>query len=147
MAPEQRLKSFQTEAIISVVDDDESVRKSLKRLLKSIGFETKAFPSALEFLSNGPLHAYGCAIIDVRMPGMNGLELQSRLLASGIKVPLIFITAHDDTTARQQAMESGAIAFLQKPFSDLSLREAISVALEKVKGFTGGECKGMDKLD
>lgn len=138
MIPDQRLKTLQTNAIISVVDDDESVRKSLNRLLKSIGFKTKVFPSALDFLSHGPLHAYGCAIVDVRMPGMSGLDLQKQLLSADIKVPVIFITAHDDAVARQQAMESGAIGFLQKPFTDLSLREAILIALEKSNKDTFG---------
>ncbi len=128
---EDRLSLLKTDAVISIVDDDESVRKSLKRLLKSIGFETRVFPSAMEFLNQGPLRAHGCAIIDVRMPEMNGLDLQKRMLSSGIKLPVIFITAHEDAAIRMQAMAAGAINFLQKPFSDLCLREAICEALEK----------------
>jgi FixJ family two-component response regulator len=138
MTIDQQLQSFQAKAIISVVDDDESIRKSLKRLLKSIGFETRVFPSAMDFLNDGPLQAFGCAIIDVRMPVMSGLDLQRQLLANYSKVPVIFITAHDDNIARQQALEAGAIAFLQKPFSDLSLRDAILIALEKSNRETSG---------
>jgi FixJ family two-component response regulator len=118
-------------AVISIVDDDESVRNSLKRLMKSMGFEAESYPSAQEFLQRGPLHSYGCAIVDVRMPGMNGPDLQKVLSDSGILLPVIFITAYDDPHARVQAMNAGAVAFFQKPLNDLSLKDAIDTALKR----------------
>jgi len=131
-----------TNAIISVVDDDESVRNSMRRLLRSMGFEVRIFPSAQEFLSQGPLHDHGCAIVDVRMPEMSGLELQERLMESGIPLPIIFITAHEDTVVRKQAMRAGALAFLQKPFSDPCLLDAINLALERSNKGTSAYMNG-----
>jgi FixJ family two-component response regulator len=122
---------LKTDAVISVVDDDESVRNSLKRLLRSMGFEVRAFPSAFEFLRQGPLHDHGCVIVDVRMPEMNGLDLQKRLTGSGVSLPVILITAYEDPGVRAQAIQAGAVAFLQKPFSDPSLMDAINLALER----------------
>ncbi len=119
------------DALISVVDDDESVRKSMQRLLKSMGFAVRTFPSGREFLHQGPLHDHGCAIVDVRMPEMNGLDLQKRLSDSGVSLPVIFITAYEDPGVRAQAMQAGAVAFLQKPFSDPFLTDAIMLALER----------------
>lgn len=125
--PEQSTQ-VSTKAVVSVVDDDESVRNSLKRLLRSMGFEVRTFPSALDFLQEAPLHDPGCVIVDVRMPEMNGLELQKRLNDSGISVPVIFITAYEDPGVREQAMQAGALAFLQKPFNDQHLLDAIGSA-------------------
>ena len=130
MTPEEKLQLLKLNAVISVVDDDESVRKSLQRLLRSMGFQVETFSSAIDFLNRGQLQAFGCAIVDVRMPVMNGLALQKTLGASGISLPVVFITAHEDPGVKTQALEGGAFAFLQKPFSDPSLIEAISSALE-----------------
>jgi len=120
---------IKTGAVVFVVDDDESVRKALKRLIKSAGFEVEAFASAEDFLNCGHRDVPGCLILDVRMPGLSGLELQSELAASGSKMPVIFITARDDEQARLQAMRAGAVAFLQKPFDDQALLGAIHVAI------------------
>ncbi len=130
MSPQEKLVFLKTNAVISVVDDDDSVRNSLKRLLRSMELEVITFPSALEFLDQGPLHHYGCVIVDVRMPEMNGLDLQKRLSNAGVKLPVIFVTAYEDPGVRAQAMQAGALAFLQKPFSDPSLMDAICLALE-----------------
>ena len=130
MPSQEKLNMLKTNAVISVVDDDVSVRNSLRRLLRSMGFEVRTFPSALEFLHQGPLHDHGCVIVDVRMPEMNGLDLQKRLANAGVSLPVIFITAYEDQDVRAQAMEGGALAFLQKPFSDTSLMDAIGLALE-----------------
>ena len=119
------------DAVISVVDDDESVRRSLHRLLKSLGFNVRTYPSALDFLDRGALHDHGCVLVDVRMPEMDGLELQKRLSESGVSLPVIFMTAYEDHGVRAQAMQAGALAFLQKPFSDPSLMDAICCALER----------------
>jgi len=114
---------------ISIVDDDESVREALKSFLKSAGFEAEVFASAEEFLSLGHLSGAACLILDVRMPGMSGVELQDRLTASYDGVPIIFISAHADEEARTRALESGAVDFLQKPFSDEALLNAIDAAV------------------
>lgn len=122
---------LETDPVISVVDDDISARNSLKRLLRSMGFEAKTFASALEFLQQGPLDDHGCVIVDVRMPGMSGLDLQKRLSDIGIFLPVIFITAYEDPGVRVQAMEAGAVTFLQKPFSESLLMDSINLALER----------------
>jgi FixJ family two-component response regulator len=114
---------------ISIVDDDESVREALKSFLKSAGFEAEAFASAEELLSSGHLSGAACLILDVRMPGMSGVELQDRLTASQERVPIIFISAHADDEARERALASGAVDFLQKPFSDEALLNAIEAAV------------------
>ena len=114
---------------IAVIDDDESVRDALKSLLKAAGFRAEAFSSALEFLDSCQLAGLACLILDVRMPGMSGIELQDRLIASHDGVPIIFISAHADEEARARALASGAIAFLVKPFSDKALLDAIDVAV------------------
>jgi len=114
---------------IAVVDDDESVRDALRSLLKSVGFKAEAFASAAELLNSGQLLGLACLILDVRMPGMSGIELQDRLTASHDGVPIIFISAHADEEARARALASGAIAFLVKPFSDKALLDAIDVAV------------------
>lgn len=131
MSSQKQWAEMKKNAVISVVDDDESVRTSLKRLLRSLGFDVRTFPSAMEFLNQGPLHGHGCVIMDVRMPEVDGLDLQKRLSDSDVPLPVIFITAYEDHGARTRAMEAGAVAFLQKPFSDPFLIDAISLALER----------------
>ena len=115
--------------IISIVDDDESVRDGLDSLLKSIGYRTEVFASALEFLRLGYHKDAKCLILDVRMPGLSGLELQRQLVASGSSIPVIFITAHGDEAARAQALAAGALAFLRKPFTEEALLNAVQAAL------------------
>jgi len=115
--------------LISVVDDDASVRKTTTLLIESFGFHVSGFESAALFLESRQLHETCCLIIDVQMPGMNGLQLQSYLAAAGYKIPVIFITAYDKEESRQQAMQGGAVAFLRKPFSDELLLQAIRAAL------------------
>jgi FixJ family two-component response regulator len=96
--------------IVMIVDDDESVRKAARRLIKSYGFPVETFASADDFLASGRLSETACLVLDVQMPGVNGLELQSRLVAGGDQVPIIFITAFNDENARAQALKSGALA-------------------------------------
>jgi len=115
--------------LISVVDDDASVRRTTTLLIESFGFHAAGFESAAFFLKSRLLHETCCLIIDVQMPGMNGLELQSHLAAAGYKIPIIFITAYDKEASRQQALQGGAVAFLRKPFSDELLLQAIRAAL------------------
>jgi FixJ family two-component response regulator len=117
-------------SIISVVDDDDSVRESLRCLIRSFGFAVEAFASAEEFLKSDHFRDTRCLILDVRMPGMNGLELQRRLVASHCGIPLIFITAHGDGAARSQALKDGAVDYLLKPFTEEALLNAIHAALK-----------------
>ena len=117
--------------VISIVDDDDSVRIALKSLIDSVGFRAEVFGSGEEFLKSPYLSQTDCLIADVRMPGMSGLELQERLHAAGSHVPIVFISAHDDKEARARGLRGGAIAFLQKPFSEDSLLGAITAGLDK----------------
>lgn len=142
----EKLTMLQGNAVISIVDDDESVRKSTKRLLESMGFAVKIYPSAREFLRQGPLHDHGCLLVDVRMPEMDGLDLQKRLLDSCVELPVVFMTAYEDPGVRARAMQAGAMAFLQKPFSDESLMDALWSALERSRqqiAGNGGESTGI----
>jgi len=116
-------------SLISVVDDDTSVRESLQCLIRSFGFAVEAFASAEEFLNSDHLPSTRCMILDVRMPGMNGLELQRRVAASHREVPVIIITAHGDEAARSQALKNGAVDYLLKPFREEALLHAIHAAL------------------
>jgi len=116
--------------LISVVDDDDSVRESLSGLIRSVGFGVMVFASAEEFLNSNHLSDTDCLILDVRMPGINGLELQRRLAASHMAIPVIFITAHGDEEARVRALNGGAVDYLLKPFSEEALLSAIDAALK-----------------
>jgi len=118
-----------TENLISIVDDDESVRRTTTLLIESFGFRAATFESAETFLRSGHLHDTSCLIVDVQMPGMNGLQLQSHLAAVGCGIPIIFITAYESNDSRQRAMKAGAAAFLGKPFSDEQLLQTIRSAL------------------
>ncbi len=115
--------------LISIVDDDESIRQALKSLIDSVGFHAEVFSSGEEFLNSGRFRDTACLIVDVRMPGMGGLELQERIKAAESVVPIIFISAHDDGEARAKGMQAGAVDFLQKPFSEDALLRAISRSL------------------
>jgi len=117
--------------LISVVDDDESMRDSLRSLLRSVGLDVRAFASAEEFLSSDHLRHTDCLVVDVRMPGMDGLQLQQQLLATGFEIPVIFITAHGDEPLRARALRAGAVAYLPKPFDEDALMHAIRAALER----------------
>lgn len=117
--------------LISVIDDDEAVRRSTKLLIESFGFRAAAFESAEDFLGSGRLGDTSCLIVDVQMPGMNGLQLQGHLAAEGYRIPIIFITAHGNKESRQQAMQAGAVAFLDKPFGDEQLLQCIRSALHE----------------
>jgi len=116
--------------LISVVDDDDSVRESLQALIRSVGFKVNVFPSAEAFLDSEHLHNTDCLILDVRMPGMNGLELQGELNARRVPVPIIFMTAHEsDEEARSRALRNGAVEYLIKPISETVLLNAVGAAL------------------
>ena len=119
--------------LISIVDDDESVRRTTKLLVESFGYRAAVFESAESFLKSDQLYDTSCLVVDVQMPGMNGLQLQSHLAGEGYSIPTIFITAYGDRESRRQAMEAGAVAFLDKPFSDEQLLKSIRSALQRDK--------------
>jgi FixJ family two-component response regulator len=115
--------------LVSVVDDDESVRESLPDLLREFGFAVQAFSSAEEFLASNYVCQTKCLILDIAMPGMSGPDLQRELMLRRKKIPIIFITAHGGATVRPRLLEQGAVECLFKPFSDTALREALNAAL------------------
>jgi two-component system, LuxR family, response regulator FixJ len=122
------------QALVIVVDDDEAVRSSTRLLLKSVGLPAVTYSSAQEFLDNYDPQQPGCVVLDVRMPGMSGLELQQFLNLRGAVIPVIFITGHGDIPMAVEAMQQGAFDFLQKPFRDQDLLDRVQRALEKDRG-------------
>ncbi len=116
-------------SLVSVVDDDESVRESLPDLLREFGFTSLSFSSAEEFLASEYIGLTNCLILDVGMPGMSGLELQRELKLRGQNIPIVFITANRDEGVRPRVLAQGAVACLFKPFSDTALLEALNMAL------------------
>ena len=119
------------EPIVAVVDDDAAVRDAIKDLLESVGISVKTFSSGREFLAAERVDAPGCLILDVRLPGMSGLDFQRELAAAKIEIPVIFITGHGDIPMTVQAMKAGAIDFLTKPFRDQELLDAIHKAVDR----------------
>src|ERR1700729_3380235 len=124
--------------VISVIDDDASVRTATDNLLRSLGYAVRTFVSAEEFLGSARLNDTSCVIADVQMPGMSGVDLQARLLPQGYRVPFIFMTAFPEETIRARALNAGAICFLTKPFDRLTLTRYVDTALERQGGGTGG---------
>jgi FixJ family two-component response regulator len=114
--------------LVSVVDDDESVRESLPDLLRELGYSVRAFSSAAEFLASDCIGETRCLILDIAMPGMTGPDLQQELSVRGQEIPIVFITAQADETVRQRSLEQGAVECLFKPFSDTALFEALNAA-------------------
>src|SRR5579863_9462882 len=115
---------------VAVVEDDESYRLAIQRLLKSAGFSVQTFACAEDFLDSGWQRETGCLIADIRMPGMAGLDLQAKLNADHCPIPIIFVTAHGDEDMRLQAMRGGAVKFMVKPFDCAVLLDSVRVALE-----------------
>ena len=121
--------------LIAVVDDDQSVREGLENLISSVGFGVKLFASAEDFLDSDVSSQTDCAIFDVRLPGISGLELQQRLATDGQRLPIVIITAQGDDRTQDEAVAAGAIAFLKKPFKEEVLLAALESALKR----NGGE--------
>jgi len=117
------------ERVIGIVDDDESVRMAIRSLLRSLGFKVETFGSAEDLLRSARLDDIACLIVDLRLSGMSGVDLQRQLLAAKRELPIIFISAHDDPVAQRQALTAGALAFLRKPFSETALIDAIRSGL------------------
>jgi FixJ family two-component response regulator len=118
-----------TQRLVAIVDDDRSVQNAVKDLLESAGLSAQCFGSAEEFLESGQRNQTASLIADIRMPGMSGLELQTKLKAEGSRIPIIFISAHSDDKIKLQAMTAGAVEFLSKPFDDEVLLEKVRAAL------------------
>ena len=118
-----------SDVMISIVDDDPSVREATRELLRSLGYSTAAFASADEFLGSDQLKQTACVISDIQMPGLSGAELQRRLLADGHKMPIIFITAFPDERTRKRVLSAGAVCYLSKPYTEESLIACLSAAL------------------
>ena len=119
------------EPIVYIVDDDLSVRRSTERLIRSAGLKVQTFTSAKEFLKNARFEGPACLVLDVRMPGLSGMDLQRELTQSGIHIPIIFITGHGDIPMSVRAMKAGAVEFLTKPFRSRSLLDAVRAAIER----------------
>jgi FixJ family two-component response regulator len=127
--------------VISIIDDDAAVRAAEARLLTSMGFAVDAFASAHEFLESPRLKDTLCIVADVEMPGMNGLELQDHLVAHGVNIPVIFVTAFPEERIRERAMKGGAVCFLSKPFNEAALLECVERTL---KGHGAADDPGSD---
>jgi FixJ family two-component response regulator len=125
----QRIKSLKHGQIISIVDDDASVRDSTRNLVRSLGHEAVTFDSAEAFLNSGHIDDTACLITDLQMPGMSGLQLQTQLIEQGHRLPIIVITAYPEPRARAQALAAGALGFLSKPFKDENLITCLDQAL------------------
>lgn len=118
-------------SLVSVVDDDESVRESLPDLLRQFGLATETFSSAEAFLASDVVSETSCLLLDIAMPGMSGPDLQQELTRRGEKIPIVFITAHGDSTVRPRLLARGAVACLFKPFSEAALLDAVGAALRR----------------
>jgi FixJ family two-component response regulator len=121
----------ETAAVVFIVDDDPSIRRAIKRLIGSIGLQVEQFGSAKEFLQAKEVDAPACLILDVRLPGMSGLDLQSQLLQAHIEIPIIFVTGYGDIPMSVRAMKAGAFEFFTKPFRDQDLLDAVQLALDR----------------
>src|ERR1700738_5543260 len=117
--------------IVIVIDDDAAFRRSTERLILSVGYKVQTFAAAGEFLLNPRLEAPACLLLDVRLPGLSGLDLQRELVTAGVQIPIIFITGHGDIPMSVQAMTAGAVEFLTKPFRDQALLDAIHQAIQR----------------
>jgi len=118
--------------MISIVDDDQSVRKAISALVRSLGYAAATFASAEDFLESDRVDDTSCLITDVQMPGLNGVELQRRLIADGRPMPIIGITANPEENIRTQMLEAGAVGFLSKPFNDACLIDCLGTALKSI---------------
>jgi len=122
-----------TKPVVFIVDDDPSVRRSLERLIQSVGLAAKSFATAAQFLQSGHGQETGCLILDVRMPEISGLELQEKLATAGVRLPIIFVSGHGTVPMSVRAMKAGALDFLQKPFDEQDLLEAVYRAIERCR--------------
>ena len=134
----------QIDSIVFVIDDDPSIREAIESLIRSVGMCVETFASAQDFMASTRPDAPACLVLDVRMPGLSGLDLQRDLLAAGIRIPVIFITGHGDIPMSVRAMKAGAVEFLTKPFRDQDLLDAISQALERDRSLRSHHAENAD---
>jgi FixJ family two-component response regulator len=132
-------KHFEAQPVVFVVDDDDSMRRALSNLIRSVGLQAETFATAADFLAVKLPDAPCCLILDIRLPGLSGLDFQAKLASAKIEVPIIFITAHGDIPMSVRAMKAGAIEFLTKPFRDQDLLDAIQAAIERDRMRREGE--------
>ena len=128
-----------SDATVIIVDDDADVRTALENLLRSMGFRVKSFASAQKFMEGPPSWGPCCLVLDVRLPGQSGLELQAQLAAQGVKLPIVFISGYADIPMSVKAMKAGAVEFLQKPFRDQDLLDAVQMSIERDRQRLGEE--------
>lgn len=133
------------EAVVHIIDDDASLRDALDSLFRSTGLSTALYESAAAFMDAGAPEAAGCAVLDVRLPGMSGLDFQERLVELGVLLPVILMTGHGDIPMSVRAMKAGAVDFLAKPFRDQEMLDAVSAALEKdrARRAVGGKAEAL----
>jgi FixJ family two-component response regulator len=124
-------EAFETEAIVFVVDDDPSMRKALTNLFRSVGLRAEVFGSAREWLESKLPEVASCLVLDIRLPGLSGLDFQAELVKANIQIPIIFMTGHGDIPMTVKAMKAGAIDFLTKPFRDQDMLDAVAIAIER----------------
>jgi FixJ family two-component response regulator len=132
-------KHSEAQPVVFVVDDDDSMRRALSNLIRSVGLQAETFATAADFLAVKLPGAPCCLILDIRLPGLSGLDFQAKLASAKIEVPIIFITAHGDIPMSVRAMKAGAIEFLTKPFRDQDLLDAIQAAIERDRMRREGE--------
>ena len=125
------MKTKPLEPVVCIVDDDPAIRRALGRLIESVGLQVEQFATPAEFLDPGPAGEVGCLVLDVQLPGMDGFELHDRMIDAGNGVPVIFITAHPNAHARAKARREDVVAFLEKPFDDQTLFDALETALDR----------------
>ena len=125
------VEALKRNAVVYVVDDDPSVRGGLANLLESVGLQVETFPSTTEFLSNARPDVDACLVLDVRLPGLSGLDFQAELAKSNIEIPIIFVTGHGDIPMTAKAMKAGAVDFLMKPIREQDLLDAVRIALDR----------------
>src|ERR1700689_3519148 len=133
------MPTVQSDSLVFVVDDDASIRDAVKSLLKSVGLRAEVFGSTEEFVNAARPQVPSCLVLDVKLPGMSGLEFQEELEKTGIRIPIIFVTAHGDIPMTARAMKAGAIEFLPKPFQKQELLEAIHQALDRDRAMRAEE--------
>jgi FixJ family two-component response regulator len=126
-----RISNLSKVPVISIVDDDKSVREGLQRLMLSLGYTTTTFTSAEEYLQSDRLRDTSCLISDIKMPGMSGVEMQNRLIADGHRTPIIFVTAFPEEKIRERVLQAGAVGFLSKPFNENCLIACLEKALKR----------------
>ena len=124
-------EAFETEAIVFIVDDDPSMRKALTNLFRSVGLRAEVFGSAREWLESKLPEVASCLVLDIRLPGLSGLDFQAELVKANIQIPIIFMTGHGDIPMTVKAMKAGAIDFLTKPFRDQDMLDAVAIAIER----------------